>query len=483
MNKKKFVTRFAPSPTGMLHIGGARTALFNYLLAKHHNGTFCLRIEDTDKARSTLENRDAIINSLRWLDINWDGDIIFQSKRINRHKEIAMELLKAGKAYYCFTAQEEINQMREKAIQEKKHFIFHSPWRDTRPENYPKDVKPVIRLKTTSVGQTIVKDLLQGDVVTENDHLDDMILLRADGTPTYMLAVVVDDHDMGVTHIIRGDDHLNNAARQQLIYYALDWQIPQMVHIPLIHSEDGIKLSKRTNAMSIKEYCDMGYLPHGLCNYLLRLGWSHGDDEFITRKQAIELFDINGLSKSPARLDLKKMNHVNAHYLRQMEGRDLLEKIMSLSAKRNNSDNDAAYQNDMSFLSAESRQNILKGMDSIKARSELIRDACDLAMLYQIDIPIIVPDELLQKLDANDRIIVDAVVQKLQNTENITEDNIKTICKEIADEHNIQLGAIMKPIRILMTGQEKSPSIFELIAIIGKKASLERLTRQICNID
>lgn len=460
MTKENFITRFAPSPTGMLHIGGARTALFNYLLAKRHKGKFYLRIEDTDKERSTKQNTDAILNSLKWLNINWDGEIIFQSQRIDRHREIAIELLKNDKAYYCFTSQEEINEMRENARSEKRHFIFQSPWRDKTHKDYPKDIRPVVRLKTNSAGQTIVRDLLQGDVVTKNDHLDDMILLRADGTPTYMLAVVVDDHDMNITHIIRGDDHLNNAARQQLIYEALGWEIPKMVHIPLIHGEDGAKLSKRKNATGVEEYRDMGYLPEALCNYLLRLGWSHGDDEFITREQAIEWFDINGFVKSPARLNIKKMNHVNAYYLRQMSD----EKLLAMITCSNN-------------FSSVSQQNILKAMSSIKARAEFVTDAASLAHLYQIDTPINISFELLESITSEERIMVNDVVKALQDATDYSEENIKTICKEVAQSHNVKLGAMMKSLRILMTGQETSPSIFEMIAIIGKEETLKRLKK------
>lgn len=460
MITKNFITRFAPSPTGMLHIGGARTALFNYLFAKHHKGQFFLRIEDTDKERSTTENTEAILNSLKWLNIDWDGDIVFQSQRIDRHQEVAMSLLANDKAYYCFTSQEEVSAMRDKARIEKRHFIFQSPWRDKTPKDYPKDIKPVIRLKTDAIGQTIVRDLLQGDVITNNDHLDDMILLRADGTPTYMLAVVVDDHDMNVTHIIRGDDHLNNAARQQLIYEALGWDIPDMIHIPLIHGEDGAKLSKRKNATGVQEYRDMGYLPDALCNYLLRLGWSHGNDEFITRDQAIEWFNIDGFVKSPARLDMQKMNHVNAHYLRQMDGEILWNMV-----DHNN------------VFSIQSRQNIIKAMDSIKARAELVTDVSDIAKFYQIDTSIHVPSELLASITSEERIMLNDAVKALQDTNDCSEENVKTICKEVAKRHNVKLGAMMKSLRILMTGQENSPSIFEMISIIGKEESLKRLKK------
>ena len=322
------ITRFAPSPTGFLHIGGARTALFNYLFAKHHGGKFLLRIEDTDRVRSTDAATEAILDGLKWLGIDWDDDPIYQFARSDIHAAAAKKLVEAGKAYYCFLTQEELEEEREEAIHEGRHYIVKSKWRDADLSTHPQDKKSVIRLKAPLTGETVIRDLVQGDVVVANDHLDDMILLRSNGTPTYMLAVVVDDHDMGVTHIIRGDDHLTNAARQIILYEAFGWEIPKMAHIPLIHGPDGAKLSKRHGAVGVDWYRDEGYLPEAMCNYLMRLGWSHGNDEIISREQAIEWFDIKSIGKSPSRLDWDKMRNVNMHYIKEADNDRLLDFVL-----------------------------------------------------------------------------------------------------------------------------------------------------------
>ncbi|NRB10352.1 MAG: glutamate--tRNA ligase [Rickettsiaceae bacterium] len=454
------VTRFAPSPTGYLHIGGARTALFNYLFAKKHNGKFLLRVEDTDKKRSTTDAIDAIFTSLKWLDIQWDDEVVYQSKQEQRHKEVALELVEKGLAYYCFTPQEEIITAREKALAAKQHFIFKSKWRDTDPKDYPQNIKPVVRLKAPETGQTIVKDQLQGNVVIENSHLDDMILLRSDGTPTYMLAVVVDDHDMGVTHIIRGDDHLNNASRQQLLYQALNWQIPEMVHIPLIHGTDGAKLSKRHGALGAEHYKDMGYLPEALCNYLLRLGWSHGDDEVILREQAIKWFDIKGLGKSPSRLDFAKMENLNSIYLRNMDNEKLSKMVVdNIDIK----------------LSKQSQDCIKAGIDSLKPRVKLLNELYDLAKIYIIDQDITISDEALDIIKKTDTNIINQVINAIKNETKLEQESLKELLKNIAKDNDLKLGVLMQPIRALITGMVNSPSVFEIITIIGKEQSLERL--------
>ena len=455
-------TRFAPSPTGYLHIGGARTALFNYLFAKHYGGKFLLRIEDTDSARSTGEAKQAILTSLEWLNIKHDEEIIYQSERASRHREIAHKLVEMDKAYYCFSSQNEIAEMREKALSDKEHFIFHSPWRDKSPDQHPIDIKPVIRIKAPRDGQTIVGDLLQGKVVVQNSHLDDMVLLRSDETPTYMLAVVVDDHDMDITHIIRGDDHLNNASRQQLIYEAMDWNIPKMVHIPLIHGPDGAKLSKRHGALGVESYKEMGYLPFALNNYLLRLGWSHGDDEIISVKQAIEWFGIDGMGKSPARLDFAKMKHMNAHYLRSMSDEDLTKLI---------------FENLEQNLGAESKNNIKLGLEAMKPRAELVSDLVDLASIFIVDNPIKYTDEAKSLMDECDSGIVDKVVDAIDNITEFNKDNIQVALKEAAEENQMKLGDLMKYIRAFITGRIASPSVFEVIEIIGKDNSIKRLKR------
>ena len=453
-------TRFAPSPTGYLHIGGARTALFNYLFAHHHGGKFLLRIEDTDSLRSTEEAKQAILTSLEWLNIKHDEEVIYQSERANRHREVAHKLVEMGKAYYCFSSQNEIAEMREKALSDKEHFIFHSPWRDRSPDQYPIDIKPVIRIKAPRDGQTTVNDLLQGKVVVQNSHLDDMVLLRGDGTPTYMLAVVVDDHDMDITHIIRGDDHLNNASRQQLIYEAMGWNIPKMVHIPLIHGSDGAKLSKRHGALGVENYKEMGYLPFALNNYLLRLGWSHGDDEIISREQAIKWFGIDGMGKSPARLDFAKMKHMNAYYLRSMNDEDLAKLI---------------FENLDQNLSAESKNNIKLGLEAMKPRAELVTDLVDLTNIFIVDSAIKYTDEAKFLIDECDSGLIDKVMDKIDNIAKFNKDNIQVVLTEVAVENQMKLGELMKYIRAFITGRIVSPSVFEVMEIIGKENSIKRL--------
>lgn len=450
-------TRFAPSPTGFLHIGSARTALFNYLFAKKHGGEFLLRIEDTDIKRSTVEAKQAILESMKWLDILWDGEIIYQTNRADRHREVAQQLISEGKAYYCFTSQDEIAVLREQARTKKEHFLFKSPWRDVDPKNYPKDINPVVRLKAPSTGQTIVRDLLQGDVTVENSHMDDMIILRSDGTSTYMLAVVVDDYDMGITHIIRGDDHLNNASRQQLIYDAMGWKIPEMVHIPLIHGPDGAKLSKRHGALGAEQYRNMGYLPQALCNYLLRLGWSHGDDEFITKDQAIKWFDIEHLGKSPSRIDFDKMKSMNTHYMQGLSTEQLIDFIPP------------------ELLSEKSRSNIIAAIDDIKQRANLVTDLLPLAKMY-FDNSNILPDqaasEVIRETDAE---IIRKIENVLSSISEFDSSQIQEEFKNVAKTSNMKLGQLMKIVRALIVGQVNSPSMFNMIAIIGAEEALRRV--------
>ncbi len=456
----KVRTRFAPSPTGYLHIGGARTALFNYLYAKKHGGEFLLRVEDTDLSRSTKEAKGAILKSMEWLDLKFDEDIIYQSERRERHLEVANQLLANGKAYYCFTDQDEIAKLREEARSNREHFIFKSPWRDAVSDEYPKDVKPVIRLKAPREGETLVKDLLQGDVVVQNSHLDDMILVRSDGMPTYMLAVVVDDHDMGITHIIRGDDHLSNAPRQQLIYIAMDWDIPNMAHIPLIHGPDGAKLSKRHGALGAENYREMGYLPDALNNYLLRLGWSHGDDEIISRDQAIEWFDIDGLGKSPSRLDFDKMKNLNAQYLRKCDDSVLAEMI---------------FEHYKGELSKDSQNAISKAIESMKPRAELVTDLYELAKMFIVDKPLAISEDARQIISECDDSLIKQVIGTIGEIEEFSKDNVQAALKEIAKNNDLKLGGLMKYVRAYVAGQTNSPSVFEMIAILGKEETISRL--------
>lgn len=456
----KVRTRFAPSPTGYLHIGGARTALFNYLYAKKHDGEFLLRVEDTDLSRSTKEAKEAILKSMEWLDLKFDEEIIYQSERRDRHLEVANQLLADGKAYFCFTDQDEITKLREEAKSKGEHFIFKSPWRGAASDKYPKDVKPVIRLKAPREGETVVKDLLQGDVVVQNSHLDDMILVRSDGTPTYMLAVVVDDHDMGITHIIRGDDHLSNAPRQQLIYMAIGWDVPQMVHIPLIHGPDGAKLSKRHGALGAENYKEMGYLPDALNNYLLRLGWSHGDDEIISREQAIEWFDIDGLGKSPSRLDFDKMKNLNSQYLRKCDDSVLAEMI---------------FEHYKGELSKDSQNAISKAIESMKPRAELVTDLYELAKMFIVDKPLVISEDARQIISECDESLIKQVIGTIGKIEEFSKDNIQAALKEIAKNNGLKLGGLMKYVRAYVVGQTASPSVFEMIAILGKEETISRL--------
>lgn len=456
------ITRFAPSPTGFLHIGGARTALFNYLFAKHYGGKFLLRIEDTDKARSTKEAVNAIFDGLKWLGLEWDGEVLFQSQRNDLYKNVALKLLAADGAYYCFTPQEEVDRLRSAAMDKKEHFIFRSPWRDAKPSEYPKDIQPVIRLKAPETGQTIIHDTLQGDVILENSHLDDMVLLRSDGSSTYMLAVVVDDHDMQVSHIIRGDDHLTNAARQILLYQALGWTVPTMTHIPLIHGTDGAKLSKRHGALGVQSYKEMGYLPEAMCNYLLRLGWAHKDDEIILREQAIEWFDLDGLGKSPARLDFAKMNNVNAHYLRQTDDKKLTQMITEI------------LQLNIP-ITVEEIGYIDQAMPSLKTRSTTLLELAELAKIYLVKVPLAYSEEAKNVIANCDKKLLSIVIQELESLQNFDKDRVQEVLKEIAKNNDMKLGDLMQPIRALLTGQATSPSVFEIAAIIGKEHTINRL--------
>ncbi|MFK7968520.1 MAG: glutamate--tRNA ligase [Rickettsiaceae bacterium] len=460
------ITRFAPSPTGFLHIGSARTALFNYLFAKKNKGKFCLRIEDTDKERSTEKATIAILESMKWLGLDYDGEIIYQSTREARHQEVALSLVKNNRAYFCFLSQEEIALLREKALVKKEHFIFNSPWRDVDIADYPQGIKPVIRLKAPKEGVTIVRDLLQGDVVVQNAQLDDMILLRSNGTPTYMLAVVVDDHDMGITHIIRGDDHLSNAHRQQILYDALGYNIPAMVHIPLIHGADGAKLSKRHGALGTESYKEMGYLPEALCNYLLRLGWAHGDDEIIQRDKAIEWFNIEGLGKSPARLDFNKMKFLNAHYLKQKNDAELADMVINMIEEDRK-------------ISTVSKDNILKAMPSLKTRAELLVELKQIAMMYVIDFPLDITDEARKIIDETDDNLLETVNVALISLKEFDKKLIQEKLKEIAGNRDMKLGELMHFIRAFIAGDVKSPSVFEMIEILGLETSLHRLKKLI----
>jgi len=447
------ITRFAPSPTGYLHIGSGRTALFNYLFAKANGGKFLLRIEDTDRKRSTKQAVNAILDGLTWLGINWDGEEIYQFSREERHREVALQLLEKGKAYKCFLSPEELEVLREESMRTGKPIA--SKWRDAESSSHP-DLPYVIRIKAPKEGVTIIDDKVQGKVITENSTLDDMILLRSDGTPTYMHAVVVDDYDMGVTHVIRGDDHLGNAARQLTIYQAMDWRVPIFAHIPLIHGPDGKKLSKRHGALGVEAYRDLGYLPEALCNYLLRLGWSHGNDEIISKEQAIEWFSLESIGKSPARLDFKKLDNVNGHYLKLANNEDLLPLI-----SKNVSD--------------VSKNNILKGLDSLKQRANTLLELEELSKIYVIEKDIVVPSELKSLVMSNFQLLQEFQHQasKLSSWD---KESLMELAKIFAQKNQIKLGDLAGIIRILLTGSNASPSVFEIMAILGKVVTMRRLS-------
>jgi glutamyl-tRNA synthetase len=451
------ITRFAPSPTGYLHIGGARTALFNYLYARSKKGKFILRIEDTDKKRSTKEATDAILDGLKWLGLNYD-ELYFQSEYQKRHEEVARALLNKGAAYYCYTSQAELDTKREEAEKNNKHYQFYSEWRDKDPKLAPEDITPVIRIKAPKTGSTIIHDAVQGKVEVQNSQLDDMVLLRSDDTPTYMLAVVVDDHDTNITHIIRGDDHLNNAFRQVIIYQAMDWKIPEMAHIPLIHGTDGKKLSKRLGAVGIDYYNDEGYLPDTVFNYLLRLGWSHGNDEIISRNQAIEWFNLESLGKSPSKLDFEKLRNLNAHYIKNADNNYLIDQINKHTELTN---------------SQKTRLNI--GLNSLKIRSKTINELIENCKIYLNDFPIIKDQNANSVIEKFDKIIAEHYIKKLDELVEWNEHIIKEMTNNFANEFSVKLGDIAQFLRALLSGTTISPSVFEIMSIIGKEESLKRL--------
>lgn len=457
------VTRFAPSPTGALHIGGARTALFNWLYARGRGGKFLLRIEDTDRARSTPENAQAILDGLTWLGLDWDGEPVSQFKSAARHAEVAHQMLAAGKAYKCFSTQEEIEAFREQARADKTSTLFRSPWRDSDAATHP-DAPYVIRLKAPREGTTTLHDQVQGDVTWSNDQLDDMILLRSDGSPVYMLAVVVDDHDMGVTHVIRGDDHLANAFRQNLIYEAMGWPKPTLAHIPLIYGPDGKKLSKRHGATGAAEYQALGYPAAGMRNYLARLGWSHGDDEFFTDAQARDWFDLPGIGKSPARFDTKKLEHLCGQHIAQADDAALLHELQGYLAAT-----DAApltdTQNDL----------MLRGMYCLKERAKTFPELIEKAQFILINRPIALDEKAAAQLTDVSRGILTELTPQLQNA-SWTKETLEGIIAAIAEAHDTKLGKLAGPLRAALSGRSVSPSVFDMMLVLGQAETIARLT-------
>ncbi len=463
------ITRFAPSPTGFLHIGGARTALFNWLFAKANGGTMLLRIEDTDRARSTEPAIAAILEGLRWLELDWDGDTVFQFARAGRHRDVAQTLLASGHAYRCYATPAELEEMRERARAEGRAPGYDGRWRDRNPSDAPDGVLPAIRLKAPREGSTIIQDRVQGDVTFQNRDLDDLVLLRSDGTPTYMLSVVVDDHDMSVTHIIRGDDHLTNAARQKQIYDALGWDAPILAHIPLIHGADGAKLSKRHGALGVEAYRDMGYLPEAVRNYLVRLGWSHGDDEIMSTDQMIAWFDLGGIGRSPARFDFAKLENINGHYLREADDADLVSRIRVLLPHLD--DGEAL----LSRIDNAGWGRLLQAMPALKERAKTLVELIDNARYLFAERPL-VPDEAARKmLDEPGRAAIAAVIPGLRNLDMWNAASIEAEVRRVAEARAMKLGKIAQPLRAALTGRTTSPGIFDVLAVLGQSETLGRL--------
>jgi glutamyl-tRNA synthetase len=454
------VTRFAPSPTGFLHIGGARTALFNWLFARHHGGKFLLRIEDTDKVRSTKEAIDAILDGMRWLGLDWDGHEYYQSQFWARHAEVAHRLLERGAAYRCYMTQEDLAAQREAAQKERRTFRIASPWRDVADEQ--SGTPFVIRLKAPQEGETIIDDQVQGRVTVQNSELDDFVLLRSDGTPTYMLAVVVDDHDMGVTHVIRGDDHLNNAFRQLAIIRAMGWPEPTYAHVPLIHGQDGAKLSKRHGALGVDSYRDeLGILPEALGNYLLRLGWGHGDDEIIGRDQAVAWFDIDHVGKSPSRFDLKKLENLNGHYIREADEQRLAKLVAPKLG-----------------LSADQEEMLVRAMPELKARAHNLNQLADGAGFLFAQRPIVVDDAAGDLLGQDARLLLGRVHAALAQLPDWEHDALDAAVREVAETADVKLGKIAQPLRAALTGKTTSPGIFDVLVLLGRDESLARIADQ-----
>jgi len=466
------ITRFAPSPTGFLHIGGARTALFNWLYARHTGGKFLLRIEDTDRERSTEPAIAAILDGLAWLGLNWDGDPLFQFARAARHREVAQRLLAAGKAYYCYASPQELSEMREAARREGRSKLYDGRWRERDPKEAPPGVKPVIRLKAPLAGETVIEDRVQGRVVWQNADLDDMIILRSDGTPVYNHAVVVDDHDMGITHVIRGVDHLTNAARQVQLYRAMGWEVPVMAHIPLIHGADGAKLSKRHGALGVEAYRELGYLPEGLRNYLCRLGWSHGDDEIFSTEQAIAWFDIADVNKAPARLDMAKLADVNSHYIRQASEQELIGRIKDLFAHR------AEGAQPKARFEAVGWDRLAAALPGLKPRAKTLLDLVDGASWLIVERPLPLDDKARKLLEGDARSLLTRLKAELTQVTDWQPAALETAVKAFAAAAGQKLGQVAQPLRAALTGRAVSPPVFDVMAVLGRAETLARIEDQ-----
>jgi glutamyl-tRNA synthetase len=466
------VTRFAPSPTGFLHIGGARTALFNWLYARGRAGKMLLRIEDTDRERSTEAAIDAILDGLTWLGITWDGEAVHQFARAARHREVAERLLAEGRAYRCYATPEELAAMRETARAAGRARLYDGRWRDRDPSEAPAGARPVIRLKAPLTGETVIEDQVQGRVVWQNADLDDLVLLRSDGNPTYMLAVVVDDHDMGVTHIIRGDDHLTNAARQSQIYDALGWKVPVMAHIPLIHGPDGSKLSKRHGALGVDAYRALGYLPEALRNYLVRLGWSHGDQEIFSTQEMIELFDLPQIGRSAARFDFVKLESLNGHYMRQSDDAALLSELEKALPYIPGGAELAGK------LDETLRRKLLMAMAGLKERAKTLVELLDHSRFLWADRPLPMEERAAAVLTPEARALLSDLVPVFEAIPGWSAEATENAVRAFAESANVKLGNVAQPLRAALTGRTTSPGIFEVLAALGKAESIARIRDQ-----
>src|SRR4030081_999601 len=468
----QIVTRFAPSPTGFLHIGGARTALFNWPYARKNGGKMLLRIEDTDRERSTEPAIAAILDGLKWLELDWDGEVIYQFSRAARHREVAEQLLASGKAYRCYATQEELTAMREKARAEGRTRLYDGLWRDRDASEAPLGIKPTIRLRAPPSGETVIEDQVQGRVVWQNENLDDLVLLRGDGNPTYMLAVVVDDHDMGVTHVIRGDDHLINAARPKQIYDAMEWAISSMSHIPLIHGGDGAKLSKRHGALGVEAYRAMGYLPAALRNYLVRLGWSHGDQEIFSPQGMIAAFDLSAIGRSAARFDFAKLENLNGHYIRQADDQSLVTMFEQV----------LGYVPDGADLKAKlndtTRAQLLRAMPGLKERAKTLLELIAGSYFIFADRPLELEPKAVAVLTPETRELIGKLRAALEAVTDWSSETTEAAMRNFAEQNNLKLGAVAQPLRVALTGRTTSPGIFDVLAVLGRDQCLARLADQ-----
>ena len=458
------VTRFPPSPTGFMHVGNARTALFNFLYARHMGGEFQVRIEDTDRKRHSEEAVQVIFDALEWLELDYDGEAISQFSRLERHADVAKQLIDEGKAYYCYCTPEELDAMRADAKEKGLPTFYDRRWRDKDASDAPEGVAPVVRIKAPIDGATTIKDVVQGEVTVSHDQLDDFIILRSDGTPTYMLSVVVDDHDMGVTHILRGDDHLNNSFRQKVIFDAMGWDVPVFGHLPLIHGPDGGKFSKRHGAQSIKEYKELGYLPEALCNYLLRLGWSHGNEEIIPREKAIEWFNLDSIGRAASKFDFAKLENLNAHYIRECDNERLFEHTTQFYKARHDV-----------VLDDQSKGRILQSMDELKSRAKTLIQFVDESVFYAKTVPYSF-DEKAASMIADGRAVLERLLSEFKEMTSFTGDDVQAVCKDVAkDLMDGKLGKVGMPLRAAITGTTVSPSVFQACAVLGQDETCSRI--------